>query len=127
MTMRAPAWEPIAGKLQLVLSGEAGASKAAFPSRSLGTSENTNDCAEGTPSCQKPFRLQPIDLSLSKWAKTEYFHSLLNAGIITTYTDFVRPRRRATSHQAAMALATRARDGGSGTDCVFPKEILSVG
>jgi len=30
--MLTPSWEPIAGKLQLVLSGEAGASKAAFPS-----------------------------------------------------------------------------------------------
>ncbi len=40
---QAPAWEPIVFKLQLEMFLEAGASKAAFPSWSLGTSKRANE------------------------------------------------------------------------------------
>ena len=35
-------------------------------------------------------RLQPIDSSLSKWAKTEYFHSLRSVGTIKNGLKFLR-------------------------------------
>ena len=65
ITTRYPAWEPIAGKLQLVVSREAGASKAAFPSWSLGTSKKGRLSAKGS-----------ICPSSANWGRRLHSHAL---------------------------------------------------